>query len=64
MRCVGSWRRAREAVEAELGEEGRVVLRYSGTESLCRVMVEAPDREQVERHVSRIVEAVRSEIGA
>ncbi len=56
-------RAARDAVEAELGEEGRVVLRYSGTESLCRVMVEAPDREQVERHVGRIVDAVKSEIG-
>ena len=51
-------------VEAELGEEGRVVLRYSGTESLCRVMVEAPDRATVDRLVDEMVDVVREELGA
>lgn len=50
--------------EAELGEEGRVVLRYSGTEALCRVMVEAPDRATVDRLVDEMVEVVREELGA
>ena len=31
------------AVEAQLGEKGRVLVRYSGTQPLCRVMVEGPD---------------------
>jgi phosphoglucosamine mutase len=50
--------------ESELGEEGRVVLRYSGTESLCRVMVEAPDRATVDRLVDEMVHVVREELGA
>ncbi|MEY2981098.1 MAG: hypothetical protein RL562_1325, partial [Planctomycetota bacterium] len=50
--------------EAALGEEGRVVLRYSGTESLCRVMVEAPDRTTVDRLVDEMVSVVREELGS
>ena len=34
-------------VEAELGDRGRVLLRYSGTESLCRIMVECEDENKV-----------------
>lgn len=52
------------AVEQELGEEGRVLLRYSGTEKLCRVMVEAPTQEQVDSCCARIAAAVREAIGA
>ena len=51
-------------VEDELGEQGRVVLRYSGTENLCRVMVEGPEESVVERHTEHIVEAVREAVGA
>lgn len=52
------------AIEQELGEDGRVVLRYSGTESLCRVMVEAPDAATVDRHCDELAALVRAEIGA
>lgn len=52
----------REA-EAELGEEGRVLVRYSGTENLCRVMVEGPTLEAVRRISGRIAEAVKEDIG-
>lgn len=48
-------------VEKALGGEGRVLVRYSGTEPLCRVMVEGPNQEEVERHcraLARVVEAV------
>jgi phosphoglucosamine mutase len=31
-------------VEAKLGDQGRVLVRYSGTQNACRVMVEGPDR--------------------
>jgi phosphoglucosamine mutase len=50
------------AVEAELGEDGRVLLRPSGTEQLVRVMVEAPTQEradQVARRLAEIVARVR-----
>jgi len=47
----------------ELGGAGRIVVRYSGTEPLVRVMVEAEDKATVERHVTRIVRAIESAIG-
>ncbi|MDD4882202.1 MAG: phosphoglucosamine mutase [Gallionellaceae bacterium] len=49
-----------EAVENELGDSGRVVLRASGTEPLIRVMVEGRDATQVTRCAERIAEAVRA----
>jgi phosphoglucosamine mutase len=53
---------ATSAVKHELGTDGRVVLRYSGTEDLCRVMVEGPTEEIVRRHAERIADAVRREL--
>ena len=52
----------REA-EAALGEEGRVVVRYSGTEKLLRVMVEAETEAKVAEWVKRIGDEVESELG-
>jgi phosphoglucosamine mutase len=50
--------------ESTLGENGRVVLRYSGTEPLVRVMVEAEQQFEVDRFSRSIAEAVREAIGA
>jgi phosphoglucosamine mutase len=47
----------------ELGERGRVVVRYSGTEPLARVMVEGEKAEAVEKHTTRIVAAIESALG-
>jgi len=57
---------ARALAEAEntLGENGRVVLRYSGTEPLARVMVEAEHDADVERFSQSIARALRNSIGA
>jgi phosphoglucosamine mutase len=52
------------AVEAELGDHGRVLIRPSGTEPLVRVMVEAPTEEQAESAVTRLVAAVEAAVGA
>lgn len=49
--------------QSTLGENGRVVLRYSGTEPLVRVMVEAEQQAEVERFSRSIAEAVRGAIG-
>jgi phosphoglucosamine mutase len=46
------------AVEEELGDAGRVLLRPSGTEQLVRVMVEAPTQEQADRVAARLAEVV------
>ena len=48
-----------KAVEEELGENGRVLLRKSGTEPLLRVMVEGASEELCERECDRIIEAMR-----
>jgi len=55
--------RAVAAVENELGADGRVVLRASGTEPLIRVMVEGRDATQVQGCAERIADAVRSATG-
>lgn len=54
---------AAAAVEQELGDNGRVLVRPSGTESLIRVMAEGPDKELVQRYVDQIVDVVRAELG-
>jgi len=51
------------AVTESLGKEGRVVLRYSGTENLCRVMVEGASEQIVHDHAERIAASIRKEIG-
>ncbi|MDY0340192.1 MAG: phosphoglucosamine mutase [Coriobacteriia bacterium] len=50
-------------VEAELGDEGRVLVRYSGTQNMCRVMVEGPTDEVTELHAARLADIVRNAIG-
>jgi phosphoglucosamine mutase len=50
--------------ERSFGETGRVLVRFSGTEPLARVMVEGPDLGQVEHFAERIAGAIRSELGS
>jgi len=57
------WERVR-ACEDELGEDGRVVVRASGTEPAVRVMVEAPTTETCEHWCDDIAEAVVRSLGA
>jgi phosphoglucosamine mutase len=49
--------------ERELDGVGRVVVRYSGTEALARVMIEAESKEQMERLAGSIVNAIQSALG-
>ncbi len=49
--------------ETDLHGNGRVVVRYSGTEALARVMIEAESEEQMREHAERIAQAIRVEIG-
>jgi len=51
-------------VEERLGEDGRLVLRYSGTEPLARVMIEGPEQELIEELAGKIAGAIEDEIGA
>jgi phosphoglucosamine mutase len=52
------------AAEAELRDSGRVVIRYSGTEALARVMIEAESEDAMRRHANAIADAIRAELGA
>lgn len=53
-----------ESAERQLGAEGRVLVRFSGTEPLLRVMVEGPTDESVNTHCASIAGAIRQELGA
>ena len=52
------------AAEEELKDSGRVVIRYSGTEALARVMIEAESEESMRRLADGIADAIRNELGA
>lgn len=49
--------------ESLLGDSGRVLVRYSGTENICRVMVEGPKQKQVNQIAQTIAAAIETSIG-
>src|SRR5215470_16493574 len=55
--------RALAEAQSALGDNGRVVLRYSGTEPLARVMVEAEHEADVQRFSKSLADALRSAVG-
>jgi len=50
-------------VEDKLGTKGRVLVRYSGTQNMCRVMVEGPTIEETEKYCGQIAEVVKARLG-
>jgi phosphoglucosamine mutase len=48
------------AVEEALGENGRVLLRYSGTENVARVMVEGPDRQVIQAQAQELADCIQA----
>ncbi|HXE13056.1 MAG TPA: hypothetical protein VN633_13100, partial [Bryobacteraceae bacterium] len=53
-----------QAAEREFAGAGRIVVRFSGTEPLARVMIEASSEESVNKWTARIADAIRHELGA
>jgi phosphoglucosamine mutase len=51
------------AAEKALADSGRVVIRYSGTEKLARVMIEAESETMMRHHADAIADAIRADIG-
>jgi phosphoglucosamine mutase len=64
LKDVPAVRDAIAAAESELDGNGRIVVRYSGTEPLARVMVEAESEEKMNRIANTIVGALRQALGA
>jgi len=54
---------ARE-IERSMGDRGRLLLRYSGTEPLARVMIEGEDETKVQAAASSLAALINAEIGA
>jgi len=52
-----------KAVEQKLGDKGRVLIRYSGTQNMCRVMVEGPTKEETLEYCKQIADVVRTKLG-
>ena len=50
-------------IESAMGERGRLLLRYSGTERLARVMIEGEDKGEVETHAQALADLIQAEIG-
>jgi len=50
-------------IEKELGDDGRVLVRYSGTQNICRVMVEGPSDGITEKYCREIADITRAVLG-
>jgi phosphoglucosamine mutase len=55
---------AARKVEQRLGDDGRLVLRYSGTEPLARIMIEGPEQALIDDLAAELATAIRGEMGA
>jgi phosphoglucosamine mutase len=64
VRTIPTVAQAIAQAEQELGERGRVLVRYSGTEALLRVMIEGERESTIQRMAETIAEAARAAIGA
>lgn len=54
---------AANQLDEELGETGRLLLRYSGTENLARVMIEGEDQDDIEQKANWLADIIREQIG-
>jgi len=52
-----------KSIEARLGNSGRVLVRYSGTRPVCRIMVEGPDLETTERYCRQLADIIKDRFG-
>jgi phosphoglucosamine mutase len=51
------------SVETKLGEKGRVVVRYSGTQPICRIMVEGPTIDETRKYCQQLADIVENTLG-
>jgi len=60
---VGEITEASKVIENELGNKGRILLRYSGTENLARVMIEGENQSEIEAQANRLAEIIKKSLG-
>jgi len=53
-----------KSAELKLGKKGRVLVRYSGTQNLCRIMIEGENKREIQKMANDIAKAMKKEIGA
>jgi phosphoglucosamine mutase len=61
---VAAIQKVASEVENRLGSEGRLLLRYSGTEPLARIMIEGKSQEQIEKDAAVLAEVIQQTLGA
>jgi len=60
---VEAIQKAAREVESELGATGRLLLRYSGTEPLARIMIEGKSQDEIEKHAAALADVIQQTLG-
>src|SRR4030095_4674734 len=60
---VAAIQKAALEVEGELGTTGRLLLRYSGTEPLARIMIEGKSQDEIEKHAEALADVIQRTLG-
>jgi phosphoglucosamine mutase len=60
---VAAIQKVAQDVESSLGAEGRLLLRYSGTEPLARVMIEGKSQSEIEKYAAKLADVIRQTLG-
>lgn len=63
IRSIPVIKEAIKSVETSLGKKGRALVRYSGTQPLCRIMVEGPSIDETNMYCKQIADIVREKLG-
>ncbi|MBT4824911.1 phosphoglucosamine mutase [Candidatus Woesearchaeota archaeon] len=61
---IKEYRKRAKEIEFELGDEGRILVRYSGTQNCCRVMIEGKDKKVITKYANELMGIIKKEIGA
>jgi phosphoglucosamine mutase len=60
---VPAIQKAAREIESDLGANGRLLLRYSGTEPLARIMIEGESHDEIEKHASALAGVIKETLG-
>jgi phosphoglucosamine mutase len=60
---VPAIQKAAREIESDLGANGRLLLRYSGTEPLARIMIEGESQDEIEKYASALAGVIRQALG-